>query len=254
VVKYTVYETTNLVNGKFYIGVHKTVNSHDAYLGSGEYIERAVKKYGRDNFVKVILRIFDTQQEAWDKENELVEVHRNDPLCMNLRKGGIGGFDHINREGLQKKWWDGLSDEEKREWKRKAGKNAGVLTPARIANLQILQEARKGMKLSDEWRRNMSQARQGIGGSSAQKWMSNPELGLRKRVGPEEQLRLLAEGWVFGAPRRKRKMNHSTAGKIWINNGSETKYIDKKDFGDYPSWVRGRIGKLFSKSCPNEAK
>jgi Straboviridae putative endonuclease SegB len=53
--KYTVYETTNLLNGKYYLGVHLTQNIHDEYLGSGTYIRNAVAKYGVGSFVKVVL-------------------------------------------------------------------------------------------------------------------------------------------------------------------------------------------------------
>ncbi len=78
------------------MGVHKTNNPNDSYLGSGNYIRRAVAKYGKQGFTKQILFEFKTQAEAWLKENELVELGRTDPSCMNLRKGGSGGFDYIN--------------------------------------------------------------------------------------------------------------------------------------------------------------
>jgi hypothetical protein len=100
-IKYTVYKTVNKVNGKFYIGVHKTDNPNDGYLGSGTYIERAVQKYGASSFVKEILFEYETQEEAWAKENELVESNRSNPLCKNLRKGGSGGFDYLNK-GISK--------------------------------------------------------------------------------------------------------------------------------------------------------
>jgi hypothetical protein len=97
---YTVYKTVNLINGKYYFGVHKTANPHDGYLGSGTYIKRAVAKYGEQNFRKDILFIYLDPESAFGKEDELIQCWRGrDPLCMNLRKGGSGGFDWINAHG-----------------------------------------------------------------------------------------------------------------------------------------------------------
>lgn len=38
-----IYKTTNLKNGKIYIGKHTTKNPYDNYFGSGTNIIRAVK-------------------------------------------------------------------------------------------------------------------------------------------------------------------------------------------------------------------
>jgi len=38
------------VNNKIYVGIHKTKNMNDSYMGSGKVIKNAIKKYDIDNF------------------------------------------------------------------------------------------------------------------------------------------------------------------------------------------------------------
>lgn len=90
--KYIIYKTTNKLDGKYYIGCHCTEDENDDYLGSGKHLTSAIKKYGRENFVKDILFILDNKQDMFDRERELVneEVVKN-PLSYNLKIGGSGG-------------------------------------------------------------------------------------------------------------------------------------------------------------------
>lgn len=95
------YQITNIINNKIYVGVHKTDNIDDGYMGSGKIIKSAIEKYGIENFRKDILEFFDTYDLALAKESEIVTdefLLRED--VYNLRKGGSGGFDYINRAGL----------------------------------------------------------------------------------------------------------------------------------------------------------
>ena len=97
-----VYQTTNLVNNKIYIGVHKTKNpfEFDGYLGNGIYVnqansyiyaktkmEAAVKKYGPKNFNRIVLSIFENEEEAYAEEARLVDekfLKRSDVYNMIL--------------------------------------------------------------------------------------------------------------------------------------------------------------------------
>jgi hypothetical protein len=91
------YKITNLLNGHFYYGVHKTNNIDDGYMGSGKRIKYAIKKYKIENFNKEILFFFDSYKEALNFESEIVNENLlKNPDCYNLMKGGFGGWDYIN--------------------------------------------------------------------------------------------------------------------------------------------------------------
>lgn len=68
---YTVYKITNKLNEKYYIGVHKTDNPYDNYMGSGKAIKNAIEKYGVENFTKEILLVTQTKEEAYSLEKDL---------------------------------------------------------------------------------------------------------------------------------------------------------------------------------------
>ena len=92
---YTVYKITNSINGKYYIGVHKTTNPNDSYYGSGKAIKEAIAKHGKENFLKEILLITENKNEAYDLERNLT-IDYSDRNNYNMKLGGIGGFDASN--------------------------------------------------------------------------------------------------------------------------------------------------------------
>jgi hypothetical protein len=52
--------------------VHETHNLNDNYIGSGNLIKEAVKIFGKANFKREILYIFDNRKEMLEMEKELV--------------------------------------------------------------------------------------------------------------------------------------------------------------------------------------
>ena len=90
--KHIIYQITNMVNNKIYIGKHSTNNLDDGYLGSGTLIKKAILKYGKHNFAREILGEFDTYQDAFIREAELVDQKFIDnPDTYNIILGGQGG-------------------------------------------------------------------------------------------------------------------------------------------------------------------
>ena len=103
---YYIYETENLINGKKYIGKRCTDRSvfNDYYLGSGINLNKAIEKYGKENFRKQILEICSSKKELSEKEKQYgekfeciadvtkkygIDRHKIIDSCRNKRKSGI---------------------------------------------------------------------------------------------------------------------------------------------------------------------
>lgn len=105
-----IYKTTNLINGKWYIGKNATNRSH--YLGSGTQLIRAIEKYGRENFKKEILAEATTEEELNELEIHYIKITNAvaDPMSYNIASGG---------QGISKKWLESETGLTCRERRRK---------------------------------------------------------------------------------------------------------------------------------------
>ena len=84
-----VYKTTNKITSKYYVGVHSTNDLNDGYLGSGHSLKRAILKYGKDNFERQIIAMFNERDEALYFEKSVVTKELVcDPNCYNSIVGG----------------------------------------------------------------------------------------------------------------------------------------------------------------------
>ena len=107
-----IYRTTNLLNHKFYVGMHSTDNLEDGYIGSGKRLGYSVRKYGLENHKFEILEFLPSREELKKREAEVVnEEMLKHPLCMNLKFGGEGGWDHVNTGEK----WHGVGNLKNRE-------------------------------------------------------------------------------------------------------------------------------------------
>lgn len=86
-----VYITTNLINGKKYIG--KDVRNNNSYLGSGKMFKKAINKYGKENFIKEILCYAKNKKDLNELEIYYIDYYNaiKSDLFYNIGKGGTGG-------------------------------------------------------------------------------------------------------------------------------------------------------------------
>jgi len=104
-VTYKVYQITNIVNNKIYVGITKErYLSHRFWAHAnkkpvaGSYLHSCIKKYGINNFQIKLLYEFPTALEAKLKEVELIStLHLNKHKYpkgngMNLTDGGEGSY------------------------------------------------------------------------------------------------------------------------------------------------------------------
>lgn len=127
--KWIVYQTTNEINHKIYIGIHKTKDPaiFDGYIGCGVSFQEpsmymnpktpfqyAVKKYGIKNFKRTVLKVFDTAEEAAKLERELVNedfIKRKDTYNIALG-GNLGNYyfpiNQFDCSGNLIKTWDNM--------------------------------------------------------------------------------------------------------------------------------------------------
>jgi len=206
-----IYKTMNLLNGKYYIGMHTTDNLNDGYIGSGKKLWYSIKKYGKENFKCEILEMLPDRSSLKKREIELVnEELLKDSQCMNLTLGGGDGFYYINKNGINNKsnqfFLGGKSSAEK-------------------------------LRTDTEWRERHRKI-------SSETMKKNHKLGKIRyntfvgKTHKEESKKKIGESNSL----KQRGENNSQFGTCWITNGEENKKIIKNDTIPY-GWKLGRVTK-----------
>ena len=203
------YKTTNLINGRYYLGMHSTNRIDDGYLGSGKRLYYELNKYGRDNFKFEILEQFDSREELVQAEKELVnEQVLKDISCLNMVIGGSGGNVGTGGEHLGGDCWAAAN----KYWKTEEGRKRKIEIGKQTQKIQ----AEKG--LHKTWKDNYS-------------WKG-------KKHKPETIEKMKESKKNYG----KGEAN-SQHGTCWITNERENRKIRKSDIIP-EGWRLGRKLKL----------
>ena len=139
-----IYETTNLINGKKYIGQHRSEFFDTHYIGSGIILLEAVKKYGKENFEVKLIRECANDDELNAAEVELIQ-EINAVASENYYNIAHGGEGHTCDP-----WNKGLKGVQKVTQKQLDVLEYGRHLPASAKQKQVTGERRKGSKASEE--------------------------------------------------------------------------------------------------------
>lgn len=217
-----IYKTTNLINGKMYIGKHESKEWDNKYKGSGVLLNKAFEKYGRDNFKCELLDVVDNVPVICDSREQLQKSEKfyieyydcvRSSVYYNLAPGGDGG-DTISYR----------SEEDKQK----------TLEKRKKTNLQ----------------------RYGEGGFCKGLVLIHKDGERDKRVNPEDLDKYFIDGWTKGSSKHRvtsietrakqsqaaKNRESSCKGRITINYKNEKcKKINKEELPKYLSlgWSLG---------------
>jgi group I intron endonuclease len=203
-----IYETTNTLNGKRYIGLCTHENpiktEGKLYLGSGTIIKNAVKRYGRSCFTRRILEVCNSQQELLQAEIDWIAKLNPE---YNIEGGGYAGIS-----SRMKDYWSSMTAEERKQSRNWAKHNmSGENNPMYGRSTSEL--------VKTVWNNRSDSERASIGSKVS---ASRKVLGLAK--GKNNPM------YGRSAVREKNLK--------WYTNGIEDKYITE---GTQPQgWTRGR--------------
>ncbi len=205
-----IYETTNIVNGKKYIGKLKSNKFNPNYLGSGKILQYAITKYGFDKFsVKIIEEVNGDSETLNEREKFWISYYSavESDQYYNIKPGGDGGrgsgwhhseetkrkFSEMQRDG--KSWMNGKKHSE--ETKRK-------MSASRTGNTYWT-----GHHHSEETRKKMSEAKKANLPSQCIDWKTT---------------------------------KNPAYGKHWYTNGTDNKLLNDEEANSlqFKDWRRGR--------------
>ena len=166
-----IYKTTNILNGKIYVGKAKINNP--MYLGSGVILSQAIAKYGKTSFKKEILEECDNNAINEREIYWIAKLRSTDKtIGYNIAAGGTGGdttSQHPDKEHIIEKRTHGLiewhasltaTDKEKRRKKiseSKKGKGNNRKDYSHSNKTKQLIKQNQPAK-TDEWKRLHAEA------------------------------------------------------------------------------------------------
>lgn len=192
--------------------MHCTDDLDDGYLGSGKLIKLSIEKYGEAQHTRTVLEFHQTFEDMCAREKAVVtEDVLADPMCMNLRVGGDGGWMYINSNpAICEKKVETARSQEFRDKRRQEQLDRWSDAQYRESFYQTVRSNEYKLSRSEQMSKiyqdpglleKMKQMRLGEKNPAfGKKWVCKDGTSVFAR--PEDLAALLAEGWALGRRRK----------------------------------------------------
>lgn len=218
-----VYKTTDTKTDRIYIGVDSINNP--AYFGSGTEIKQIMLEGRISDLRKEILFIFDTVEEAFAKESEIVtEDFIKQDNVMNIALGGVWGSYSIGKITAKDK--DGnihtiFKDDER--------VTNGELVGIQKNKVSVIDKDGNRLSVSINDKRYLSgELKHNLKG---RRWLFNSNTEHKVLVFPEDFELYLNKGYIFGGG-KIRKVSSQSGMKL-IHKGSKNTRVKLEDLQEY---------------------
>ena len=233
-----IYKTTNLVNGKIYIG--QDTHNNPRYLGSGKILHLAFQKYGIENFIKEIVEVCESPEMLNQREEFWISYYKSTDrkIGYNIANGGNGGdtiSNHPEKEEIGKRHSDWMiennptrgrkkTEDEIKNWKDsyadkwKGEKNSNFGSKRSESSKEKMAEARK------RWWVNLSEIeREEIGNK-----ISEANVGKPGNAWTEEQKKTHSKWMKENNPFKEKTHTDEVKQRISLANSGKPKSEETK--------------------------
>ncbi|AII28050.1 homing endonuclease [Bacillus phage Bobb] len=174
-----IYVTINNLTGKKYLGLHTTWRRD--YIGSGNYLKAAIKKYGKENFTRYIIDTADSYEELCYLESHYITEAFGENIAESKDWYNI-------TSGLQRggNTWAGMSEEDR---SKRAERLSKALKGRKHSEDQVEQNRRIQLeRMKDpENRKKISEAtKRGMANPEVRKRLSEAKKGKSPSYSPEQ--------------------------------------------------------------------
>ena len=217
-----IYETTNLINGKKYIGQHRSLKFDNNYLGSGTYLRNAINKYGKENFKVRLIEECESMEDLNIKEKYYINKFKAD-LSKDYYNITAGGSNERTFRGKNNPMY---------------GKHHLEETKNKIRNTFNIKLISKGENNSMYGKHHTFKSKSKISwknSSSYKERCTNISLGTKLNMTSEIKEHLS----------KVRKDYLKDKNMIWINNSINEFWIDENCLNNYEGYILGRLPRVW---------